>query len=71
MSIDESPRPVVVDREEDDVSLADDRPDVGLVEELGDRLDGEPIVSRNCSCASNGMIASVRVRTMNTRSASI
>ena len=45
MSIDEGPRPVVVDREEDDVSLADDRPDVGLVEELGDRLDGEPIVS--------------------------
>jgi len=36
---------VVVDREEDNVSLADDRPDVGLVEELGDRLDGEPIHS--------------------------
>src|SRR6266511_3405207 len=45
MPIDEGPRPVVVDREEDDVSLADDRSDVGLVEELGDRLTGEPIVS--------------------------
>src|SRR6266511_2180829 len=45
MPVDEGPRPVVVDGEEDDVSLADDRPDVGLVEELGDRLTGEPIVS--------------------------
>src|SRR3972149_4912367 len=35
MSIDEGPRPVVVDREEDDVSLAGDRSDIGLVEELG------------------------------------
>jgi len=39
------PRPVVVDREEDDVALANDLPDIGLVAGLVDRLTGDPGVA--------------------------
>ena len=45
VALDECPRPVVVDRKEDDVALANDLPDIGLVAGLVDRLTCDPGVA--------------------------